>query len=120
MKNKVLFAAVAILFLAAACNKGGNPPKNSGDQKPEAAEQSAKGQSSFKDLMAMGKPLKCDATFTMKDTTSTGTIYVASGKMFGVFTAQVQGKTMQTHMIVVNQTVYTWIEGLGTTMAFKT
>jgi len=116
MYKKIILVA-AVILLAASCNKGG---KSAGNDQSKDNQSAAQGQSSFKDLIAMGKPQKCSAWFTAKDVTSTGTIYLASQQMRGDFTAQVQGKTMQTHMIVKNQTVYTWVEGMGTTIGFQT
>src|SRR6185369_6722066 len=120
MKNKILFAAMAILLLAAACNKGGNKTPDKPEAQKSDAEKSAKAHGSFKDLIAMGKPQKCDATFDTKGNASSGIIYTAGGKMRGDFSSQVDGKTMQMHMIVKDQTSYNWVEGMGTTMGFKT
>src|SRR5690348_5372006 len=113
MKNKLLFLSVALLLLAAACNKGGNKgsagqESNSNQTKNQTAKQ---GQGSFKELMASGQPQKCDSSFSSQGNTSTGTIYVAAGQMRGDFSTEVQGKTMQSHMIVKDQTVYNWVEG---------
>lgn len=116
--KKLLFVAAAALLLAAGCGKqaSNNPPgAQTGNQ-----QTMMKGEGSFKDFLAGGKSQKCEASFKSGDTTSSGTMYVASGKMRGDFSAQVQGKTMQSHMIVKDQTVYSWTEGLGLNAAFKT
>jgi hypothetical protein len=118
--KKNLFIAASILLLAASCGKTASPqPTAQPDNAKNEASANTKGQGSFKDLIAMGKPLKCESSFTSEGNTSTGTMYVAGGKMRGDFNSQAQGKTMQTHMIVKDQTAYTWVEGLGASMAFK-
>lgn len=120
MKFKILLAATSVVLLAAGCGKSTAPSADNSQVKTDTAVSSnTKGQGSFKDLIAMGKPLKCDSTFTSNGNASTGTTYIAGGKMRGDFSSQVEGKTTQMHMIVKDQTSYTWIEGMGTTMAFK-
>src|SRR6266404_1244169 len=117
MSKKILFVAAAVMLLAAGCGKQAamKQDASTGDN-----GQAMKGESSFKDFLASGKSQKCDVSFKSADVSSSGTMYVASGKMRGDFTAQVSGKTVQSHMIVKDQTVYSWVEGLGVNAAFKT
>lgn len=121
MNKRLLLVAVGIALLAAGCGKSSSPAAVDNQTTPAASNNTAttQGQGSFKDLIGMGKPLKCDSSFTEQGNTSSGTMYLAGGKMRGDFSAQVQGKTMQSHMIVKDQTSYSWVEGLGTTMGFK-
>ena len=126
MKKTVLLAA-SIVLLAAGCGKASpttSTAPSSSVQTNTAAQttdtQPTQGQGTFKDLMAMGTSQQCDADFTSGQTSSHGTIYLASGKMRGDFSSQNQGNTIQSHMIVKDQTVYNWTEGAGMDMAFKT
>ncbi len=121
MTKKIIILSLSILMLAAACKKGSKPVDNSeNNSAKKGTEQNARGQGSFKDLMASGKPQKCETSYVSGNITSTGTTYVAGDKMRGDFSSEVEGKTTESHMIIRDQTVYTWIEVMGTTMAFKT
>ena len=117
MQKKYLLT-VAIALLAAACSKV-PATQSTAPAAQNTPAQTVQGQGSFKDLLAMGKTLKCESGFTSQGNTSTGTMYVAGGKMRGDFSSQVEGKTMQMHMVVKDQTSYSWVEGLGQTMGFK-
>lgn len=122
MNKKLLLFAAGIILLAAACGKSANQVgSNDKNSAPVSNNETvgAKGQGSFKDLIAMGRPLKCESNFTSEGNTSTGTMYVAGGKMRGDFSSQIAGKETQMHMLVKDQTSYTWIEGTGATMGFK-
>lgn len=122
MNKRLLLFAAGIILLAAACGKSANQVgSNDKNSAPVSNSETAgaKGQGSFKDLIAMGRPLKCESNFTSEGNTSTGTMYVAGGKMRGDFSSQIAGKETQMHMLVKDQTSYTWIEGAGATMGFK-
>ena len=114
MNKKVIVIAAAFVLLGAGCAKKVEVKQQT---TTEAGQQ---GESSFKDFLASGKSQKCEVSFKSADTTSSGTMYVASGKMRGDFSATVQEKSVQSHMIVKDQTVYSWVEGLGMSAGFKT
>lgn len=117
--NKKMLVVAGMVLLAAGCSKAQPSAQTPTTQTTTQATASTQGSASFKDMLAMGKSQKCDAQFTSGQTTSEGTIYLANGQMRGDFTAQDNGKTIQSHMIVKDQTVYSWMEGMGMNMAFK-
>jgi hypothetical protein len=63
---------------------------------------------SLKDLMAMGDHQAC--TYTDEKTGSTGTIYIGKGDVRGDFSSQVNGKTVQSHMIENATDMYIWTD----------
>jgi hypothetical protein len=118
MSKKVLVFA-AIVLLAGACSKT-DTVQNKQDTAPVAnKEQAAAGQSSFKELLASGKTQKCETSFATPNGNYSGTVYFAPEKMSGDFTFQIMGKTKESHMVIKDQTVYTWLDVMGTTMGFK-
>jgi hypothetical protein len=66
---------------------------------------------SLKDLIGAGSSQKCTFSSKVEDSETSGTVYVASGKMRGDFTSVVSGKTNASHMIVDGTTSYTWMDG---------
>lgn len=114
MKKILIFTAV--LLLAAGCGK-----KVSNENKQQSPDQNQKtsGQQSFKAL-ASGKPQKCEVTFNQDGNAQTkGSTFVGNGKMRGDYTSTVAGKTIVSHMIMVDQTVYTWMDGQTTGFKMK-
>lgn len=63
---------------------------------------------SLKDLLGLNSAQKC--TFTGPDGSS-GTVYLANGKMRGDFTSVTDSETINSHMIVDGQTSYVWMDG---------
>jgi hypothetical protein len=118
--KKILFVSASLVLLAAGCGKSATTSQQEVKDSTQVQVTAAtSGQGSFKDLLALGKSLKCDSSFTSNGNTSTGTTYIAGGNMRGDFSSQIEGRTMQTHMIIKDQTSYTWVEGSGTAMGFK-
>lgn len=62
-------------------------------------------QGTLKNLLTAGKPQTC--TFD-NNKGSTGTVYVATGRMAGDFTTTTQGNTVTAHMIVDSGYSYVW------------
>jgi hypothetical protein len=115
--KKMMLTAVAVLLVAAGCAKS-VPQQQSQTSEPTPTAMVQTSQGTFKSLMAMGSPQKCEINYSQGNNISQGTVFVIpGGKMRGDFTAQVQGKMMLTHMIADGQNVYTWIDGMS--MGFK-
>ncbi len=74
-------------------------------------------QVSLKELLASGKPQKCTFVDTVENTTTSGTVYVASSKMRGDFDTQTEGQTTKSHMILDGNTMSIWTD--GQTQGFK-
>lgn len=106
MNKKVLgIVAVLLLLLLAGYfymtkGKGGTPGYNTGSSTSTST-------SSLKDLLTKGVAQSC----TFSNEGSTGTVYVAGGKMRGDFDSVTEGKTVKSHMIVDGNTSYIWMDG---------
>jgi hypothetical protein len=112
MTKKSLMVS-AIVLLAAGCGKAVSTQSNTSVQTQQTANVQAGGQTSLKNLMMARSSQKCTVNYTMANGQSQGTIYLASGKMRGDFSTQVNGKTESTHMINDGQSIYTWIDGMS-------
>lgn len=70
-------------------------------------------QKKFRDLLTLGSTQKC--TFSSEDPKFSGTVYMNAGKVRGDYTLEAEGATLQSHMIVENNTtLYMWQEGQKT------
>lgn len=106
----VIVVVLIIIFIV----KPGQTVETGDDQVQGTSNQTASEQS-LKEIMASNKPVKCDYTDTQSDgSTVQGTSYIASGKMRGDFSSTVNGKTTSGHMIMADNTSYTWIDGMST------
>lgn len=119
--NKTIWIVLGVVVIAVAAwllvgkkpaSKVNDNSQTAGTQQEQSTNASA--QMSLKDLVASGKPQQCDFTDNEASSTVQGTVYVGNGKMRGDFAAETQGKTTNTHMIMVDQTNYVWVEGQGT------
>lgn len=77
---------------------------------------STMGNTSLRTLLAGVNPQKC----TFDNGQSTGTIYVAGGKMRGDFESKTEMMTAKSHMVISNSISYVWLDGMkqGYRMAF--
>lgn len=112
MKLPRLWMVAGVLTLALAACGGTTVTQNQPTPTPTPALQNT--EASLKDLLASGVPQRCTVTSDNQNTPTNGTVYVKAGKMRGDFTAMVQGKTMQSHMIAMDGVAYTWVEGMST------
>jgi hypothetical protein len=77
--------------------------------------------SSLKGLLAQTGSQKCTFADTGDASQSQGTVYVSNGKMRGDFTSVAGTQTIQSHMIVKDNTSYLWsdaMQGQGIKMSF--
>ncbi len=103
--NKILiYGAIAAVVLAGAVYFA----TIRGVSAPAASEDRASG--SLKALMAKGD-VKCEVETIDTAVRSSGTVYVAGGKMRGDMTAVTPQATFDTHVIADGAYVYTWLEG---------
>jgi len=110
MNKNVIIAVVAIVVIGAGAYLALGKPASA----PEMQVAATSTPATLRELMASSQPQKC--TFTSANNTS-GTSYVAEGKVRGDFTSIVSGKPVVGHTIVVDNTAYVWAEGM--TMGFK-
>jgi hypothetical protein len=66
---------------------------------------------SMKELIASGVTQKC--TFNEPQSNTSGTIYIAGGKVRGDFSSQTQAGAMSGHMISDGSTMHTWMDGMA-------
>jgi len=85
------------------------------DGMPAASEDTAEGSGTLAELMKRAGSYKCTVemkpTEANENTASSGTVYVADGKMRGDFTtvvAALGGKIVESYMISTDGYVYTW------------
>lgn len=83
---------------------------------PTATSDENSNKKSLRDLMSLADNQQC--TFTDTQSTSSGTIYIASGKARGDFETTAAGTSIKAHMIVDSEDVYVWMD--GATDGFKT
>ncbi len=121
MNKKVLVIVVVLLLLlgggAYVMSRTSSAPASGTTMtaSPTAAPTTAQTQGTLKSLLTAGKPQTC--TFTSQNGNTTGTLYVADGKMAGDFTTTTQGNTVTAHVIVASGFSYVWT-GM-TKMGFK-
>ena len=100
----------------------GGGDKN-GEQKAgdESSEQEQKmmqdGPKSLKELMALNAKQKCEFNDQTNVHSTEGVVYFDNGRMRGNFAAQSDSGAVNSHMIVKDNEVYVWEDGLGS--AFK-
>ncbi len=114
MNTKILLAAGGIIILAIAGFLMFGNKDNVG--KLENNEQNSQGtenqKSSLKNLMARSGSHMCTFNEATANSTNSGTVYISGGKMRGDFTSIAEGKTMQSHMISMNQESYVWTDDM--------
>jgi hypothetical protein len=130
MNKKLLYLLPAVLLVAAACN---SKVSNQASVNTQSQGQSDTGQNqsqsqvqsqsqtsanvSLKDLLATHSNQKCTFSESTANTSSQGTVYIASGKMRGDFSSTVSGKTNVSHMVSDSQNMNVWVD--GQTQGFK-
>lgn len=63
---------------------------------------------SLTSLLATSGSRQCTFESSTPNSTSSGTVYIADGRMRGDFTSSASGATVESHMIVENDTSYVW------------
>lgn len=77
----------------------------------QASSDAVRGEGTFGELLARAGSWKCDVAVAIEEAPSQGTVYVADGKIYANFTAQVEamgGQRVRTEMIQADGYVYTW------------
>jgi len=112
MNKRTLFAVViAVLVLLGGWYFASNKKSSDKMMGNEEIVEESSSQMSLKDLFMKGISQTC--TFSLDDETykSSGTVYVANGKMRGDFVYQVDGSEQVSHMLVMDETSYIWQDG---------
>lgn len=74
---------------------------------------------SLASLLAGGSQ-QCDFDYLVGETQSQGTMYIANGMARGDFSAAAQGRTIVSHMIIRDEMMYTWQDGVSTGVKLST
>jgi len=125
MKKTIVFAAVAAFLVLSGCGRKSGTPEGAGqnqtqpNQVQEAGENQANGENkitgSLKDLLGMGKALKCESSTKTERYNVEGVTYVSGEKIRSDATSQIQGAPEKTisHIIIKDGWMYNWNEGSG-------
>ncbi|MCX6793454.1 MAG: hypothetical protein NTY12_05580 [Candidatus Falkowbacteria bacterium] len=110
-KILIIIGVVVVIGLAVYFTMGKKEQPNQGAINNRLADDSQMAPAkSLKDLLLAGKAMKCDYS----DKGMTGTFYLADQKMRGNTKITADDKTIESHMIMVDKTSYTWTEGAKT------
>lgn len=77
-------------------------------------------KTSLKNLLAMGTSQKCTYSYSANGITSSVDVYLSKGMMRTDSTIIEGGKTMQTHMMLMNEITYIWGDGMPQGMKMST
>lgn len=123
----VIWVIVAIIIVAAVAggliyyqgvarpSVQGNDGNIVGDNSNTVADDTQSG--TLRSLLASGQPQTCTFSLDQSDgsvVNGTGQLYVDNGKMRGDFKINSNGQTMTAHTVVMDNAVYSWIDGMGT------
>jgi hypothetical protein len=124
MKQKIFFLSLSLfsLFFLSACGQKDTPITST--QAPQVTEATSPDESSFsgsvKDLLALGKNLKCTWTFENEQSQMAGTVYVSGTKSrTDMLVNAPQTENLTTHFISDGQTAYSWTDGQPQGYMFK-
>lgn len=109
-KKVIIIAAFLILLLIGGYFLMKKGPASISTPAVTATQEQPTAASSLRDLIAKGISQSC----TYSTDNSQGTIYMSGGKIRGDFNitdTQTPGKTIASHMIIMNNTNYLWTEG---------
>lgn len=116
MSKAVLYGVVGIVIvgaIAAWAMTSGRAPSGRSENNSASSPNSAM---TMRELMASNVSQKCD--FSEPQSNTSGTVYIANGKVRGDFTSQVNGKPMMGHMIADSSSSHVWMDGMA--QGFKT
>jgi hypothetical protein len=134
MKKAIIISAVAVFSVFLAGCGGGNQQSAQTGQEQNAEKavsadsQNAQPQSqenkisaSLKDLLGMGKTVKCNSTNTSDKFSTTGTTYVSGEKVRSDVVSQMENAAeTNSHIIVAGGWMYMWNEGAITGIKIDT
>ncbi len=104
MNRTILYGAIGVVVLGAIAFFA----LSRGTTAPEMTNAEASG--SIRELLAKNN-VRCETRTTDTALRSTGTVYIASGKMSGDFTTEAPQGTVNTHFIADGSSIYTWQDG---------
>ena len=115
MQNNIwlwIVGVVVVLGIGAyIATQGGVSPTTPGGESNNTQLDTASDSNqptSLKVLLAAGIAQKCTVSSATANSSSSGTVYLAQGMMRGEFTSVSGGQTVESHMIVKDNTSYVW------------
>ena len=121
-KTKAMFLLIFLPFLLTACNVNPFAKKLEKDVQ-QVEKQDNRFTGSLKDLLETGQQQVCTYTTTDTEnvTISMGKVYISGTDMRGDFETNVEGQSLLSHMIKMEDTAYVWQEGQtqGIKMSFE-
>jgi hypothetical protein len=123
---KILYALIGLVVIGAGAwfvlgqKEASSEASMQGSETSEPVStetQAFKG--SMQELMARGGSWRCDVSITAEGISSTGTTYVAEGKVRADFVSTMpQVGQVETHMLMLGNTAYTWTSMMNTGFKF--
>src|SRR3989338_3918069 len=109
MNNKILLAVGALVIIGIVAFVLMRGSANS----PLSGGNIIGGKMSMKSLLGRNISQECTFSSTENGSDTSGTVYVASGKMRGDFNSTINGKREVNHMIVTDNTSYVWGDSMA-------
>jgi hypothetical protein len=127
MKKIATFIALMVFALVlSGCGKGNQQSAETNQEQKQVTSDSGddkqsgenKFTGSIKDLLGMGKSLKCTASSSSDKFSSSGTTYISGEKVRSDVVSHVEGAAKETimHSIILDGIMYSWKEGESTGM----
>lgn len=106
MQNKLMWGIVVLVVIAGGAYFFMKDSASVGIETPPQFM-------SLKDLRGRTGQQTCTFTSTTQNSQSQGTVYLNNGMMRGNFTSVANGQSVASHMIVKDDSVYVWSDGLA-------
>lgn len=112
---KILYALIALAVVGGGAwfvmnrEEATGAPSSAQESSEMVSTETQNFKGSMQELMARGGSWKCDVSVTTEGITSTGTTYVAQGRVRADFVSEIpQVGKMESHMLMRDNTAYTW------------
>ncbi|OGM92511.1 hypothetical protein A2755_00240 [Candidatus Wolfebacteria bacterium RIFCSPHIGHO2_01_FULL_48_22] len=103
-----IVVVAAVVYFAVSAGPSHVP---TGDMQGEQVSNTDGSPTTMRQMLS-GPSRTCTFSDVTEDASSQGTIYAANGNMRGDFSATSQGTVYASHMIIKDDTVYTWMDGM--------
>lgn len=96
----LVVVGIAGVYLLTAGNPGGSD------------DTVAASGATLKSLLARSGSYRCTVSQEVAGSETSGTVYVANGQVRGDFVSTTNGEVAATHLIIADNTVYTWLDNV--------
>ena len=107
MNKSLIYAIIGLVIVG-----GAGAYLLTADNPGESDDTVAASGATLKSLLARSGSYRCIVSQAVAENETTGTVYVANGQVRGDFTSMTNGETAATHLIITNNTVYTWLDNV--------